>query len=87
MPARSGREPLPGCRRVAGRGAPSRAPNGSCLTVRNELSEETHVVTKQEILSGKLPWAESSRVREPGELPHVFHGDGIRFQVVFSQSF
>ena len=26
---------------------------GSCLTLRNELSEETHVLTKQEILLGK----------------------------------
>ena len=26
---------------------------GSCLTLRNELSEEIHVLTKQEILLGK----------------------------------
>ena len=38
---------------------------GSCLTLGNELSEETYVLTKQEILLGKDPWAESSRVREP----------------------
>ena len=40
---------------VAGRGTPSRARTelGSCLTLRNELSEETHVLTKQEILLGK----------------------------------
>ena len=38
---------------------------GSCLTLRNELSEETHVLTKQEILLGKGTWVESSRVREP----------------------
>ena len=38
---------------------------GSCLTVRNELSEETHVLTKQEILLGKGTWVENSRVREP----------------------
>ena len=38
---------------------------GSCLTLRNELSEETHVLTKQEVLLGKGPWAENSRVREP----------------------
>ena len=37
---------------------------GSCLTLRNELSEETHVLTKQEVLLGKGPWAENSRVRE-----------------------
>ena len=38
---------------------------GSCLTLRNELSEETHVLTKQEILLGKGTRVESSRVREP----------------------
>ena len=38
---------------------------GSCLTLGNELSEETHVLTKQEILLGKGTWVESSRVREP----------------------
>ena len=26
---------------------------GSCLTLGNELSEETHVLTKQEIILGK----------------------------------
>ena len=38
---------------------------GSCLTLGNELSEETHVLTKQEILLGKGAWVESSRIREP----------------------
>ena len=38
---------------------------GSCLTLRNELSKETHVLTKQEILLGKGTWVESRRVREP----------------------
>ena len=38
---------------------------GSCLTLGNELSEETHVLIKQEILLGKGTWVESSRVREP----------------------
>ena len=38
---------------------------GSCLTLRNDLSEETHVLTKQEILLGKSAQVESSRVREP----------------------
>ena len=28
---------------------------GSCLTLGNELSEEIHVLTKQEILLGKAP--------------------------------
>ena len=38
---------------------------GPCLTLRNELSEKTHVLTKQEILLGKGSQVESSRVREP----------------------
>ena len=38
---------------------------GSCLTLGNELSEETHVLTKEEILLGKGTRVESSRVREP----------------------
>ena len=38
---------------------------GSCLTLGNELSEETHVLTKQETLLGKCTQVESSRVREP----------------------
>ena len=38
---------------------------GSCLTLRNELSKETHVLTKQEILLGQGTRVESSRVREP----------------------
>ena len=65
---------------------------GSCLTLRNELSEETHVPTKQEILLGKGTRVESSRVREPRRtaLPWLslgFYGDGISFWVVFGQSF
>ena len=38
---------------------------GSCLTLGNELSEETHVLTKQEILLGKGTQVESSKVKEP----------------------
>ena len=38
---------------------------GSCLTLRNELSKGTHVLTKQEILLGKGTQVESRRVREP----------------------
>ena len=37
----------------------------SCLTLRNELSKETHVLRRQEILLEKGTWVESSRVREP----------------------
>ena len=39
---------------VAGKGDPFQSPReGSFLALRNELSEETHVLTKQEILLGK----------------------------------
>ena len=38
---------------------------GSCLTLGNELSKETHVLTKQEILLGMGTRVESSSVREP----------------------
>ena len=38
---------------------------GSCLTLGNELSEETQVLTKQEIFLGKGARVESRRVREP----------------------
>ena len=66
---------------------------GSCLTLRNELSKEMHVLTKQETLLGRGAWAESSRVREPRRtaLPCAcslgFYGDGISFWVVSGQSF
>ena len=36
----------------------------SCLTLGNELSEETHVLTKQKTLLGRGSRVESSRVRE-----------------------
>ena len=38
----------------------------SCLSLTNKVSEETHVLTKQEILLGGSAQVESSRVREPG---------------------
>ena len=47
------------CRR---KGDPFQGPKlGSCLTLGNELSKETHVLTKQEILLGKGARVESSR--------------------------
>ena len=47
-------------------GDPFQGPRvGSCLTLGNELSEETHILTKQKTLLGRGAWAESSRVREP----------------------
>ena len=48
------------------KGYPFQGPKlGSCLTLGNELSQETHVLTKQEILLGKGTRVESRRVREP----------------------
>ena len=60
---------------VAGRRTPSfQGPKlGSCLTLGNELPEETHVLTKQEILLGKGTRVESSRVREPRKTA-LLHG-------------
>ena len=53
-------------RSVAGRGDPFQGPKvGSCITHGSELSEETHMLTKQETLLGKGAWAESRRVKEP----------------------
>ena len=66
---------------------------GSCLTLGNELSQDTHMLTKQETLLGRGTRAESSRVREPRRtaLPRGsglwFYGDGISFGVVSGQSF
>ena len=48
------------------KGDPFQGPRvGSCLTLRNELSKETHVLTKQEILLGRDASVGSRRVREP----------------------
>ena len=64
----------------------------SCLTLGNELSEETHMLTKQETLLGRSARAESRKVREPRRTAvHVarslrFHGDGVSFRVVSGQS-
>ena len=60
---------------------------GSCLTLGSELSEETHVLTKQEALLGR-----GSQLRNPGELLcHMacnlqFSCDEISFWAVFGQS-
>ena len=44
------------CISVAGKGDPFQGRKlGSCLILGNELSEETHVLTKQEILLGRAP--------------------------------
>ena len=41
---------------------------GYCLTLRNELSEETHMLTKQETLLGRGTQVASRRVREPSAM-------------------
>ena len=50
---------------------------GSCLTLRNELSKETHELTKQEFLLGKGAQVESRRVREPRRAA-LLHGSPSR---------
>ena len=74
-------------------GGPLQGPKlGSCLTLGNELSEETHMLTKQENSLGREPRVDRGRVRDSGGLLcHVarrpgFYGDGISFQVVSGQS-
>ena len=60
---------------------------GSCLSLRNELSKDTHVLTNQETSLGRGTWVESRRVREPRRAAlHVahslgFYDDGISFRV------
>ena len=51
---------------VTARGYPFQDPKGgSCLTLRSELSEDPHVLTKQETLLGRGYHVDSRRVREP----------------------
>ena len=74
------------------KGDPFHGPKlGSYLTLGNELSEETHVLKKQETLLGRGNWMESSRVMEPGRTALAsslrFFGDGVSFRVVSGQSF
>ena len=80
----------PSCRRT---GDPFQGPRVDfSLTLGNELSGETPVLTKQEPLLGRGTQMESSGVREPGELfCHVahslkFYGDEANFWVVSDQS-
>ena len=55
-------------------GDPFQGPKlGSCLTLGNELPEEAHVLTEQEILLQKGTQVESSMVREPRRTP-LSHG-------------
>ena len=48
----------PGLPFVAGRGSP-------CLTLRNELSEETQALTKQQTLLGRDAQVERNSIRQP----------------------
>ena len=54
---------------AAGRATPFQGVNGLCewalVSLRSELSKETHMLTKPETLLGRGPWAESRRRREP----------------------
>ena len=65
---------------------------GPCLTLRNELSKETHMLTQPKTLLGRGTQVESSRLRKPGGLLcHVayslrFYGNGASFQVISGQS-
>ena len=65
---------------------------GSCLTLGNELSEETRADKARDFI-GKGTRVESSRIREPRRtaLPVThslgFYGNGISFREVFGQSF
>ena len=58
---------------------------GSCLTLGNESSKETHVLTKQKTPLGRGTRVESRRARQPGGLlcrvAHSvrFYGDRISF--------
>jgi len=76
------------------KGDPFQGPRvGSCLTLRNELSKETHMLKKQETLLGRSARAESCKVRNPrGLLCHVVHslrlyGNVVNFRAVSGQSF
>ena len=70
--------PLPGSR------------SGACLTFRNELSQETDVLTKRETLLGNVPWAE--RAEGKGTLkscPATWLSDpgfGVSFPIFPDQS-
>ena len=46
------------------KGNPFQGPRlGSCLILRNELSEETHILTKQETLLGRDAWASNLKFK------------------------
>ena len=70
---------------------------GSCLTLGNELSKETHVLTKQETLLGRGTWVEQEgkgtqencsamQFAAFGSRRLGLYCDGISLWVFFSQS-
>ena len=65
---------------------------GPCLTLRNELSRETQMLTQGKTWLGRGAQVESGRLRKPGGLLcHVAYslrcyGNGVRFQVISGQS-
>ena len=64
-------------------GSPFQGPKlDSCLTLGNELSKETHVLTKQEILLGKGTQVESSRVKKPRRTALQHGSQCLGFMVV-----
>jgi len=54
---------------------------GSCLTLGNELSEDTHWLIKQETLLGKGTQVESSRVREKCKKAKWLSGEALQVAV------
>ena len=75
------------------KGDPFQGPKlGSCLTLENELSKETHADKARDFI-GKGTRVEISSEGNPGELlcrmacSLGLYGDGISFRVNFGQSF
>ena len=74
------------------KGYPFQGPQvGSCVTRGNELSEETLMLTKQEVTGkghlGGEQEGEGSQDCSALGLSLWFYGDGISFHVVFGRSF
>ena len=71
-----------------GRGAPSQGLKvGSCLTLRNELSEKAHKLTKQKTVSGPQG-GEQQGTQEAcsATWPQSYYGNGANLWVVSGQS-
>lgn len=57
----------------------------SCLTLGNELSNETHMLTKQDTLWGRNPPPREQQDKRTQENCLRFYGDGVSFQVFSGQ--